>query len=559
MSEHEVRLLEAKYAVWKSEQGAGLSASKAFERFVVEQVLRDFDLDSDEVVAGDLGGGDDGGVDAVYLFMSGKLITLETPAIVPAGPIELHIIQAKEEKSFKETPVTKLEAFAKDLLSYNKSVDTMTYLNSKAQDAITNFREKYNDEVMGHPHSLIVHFHYACKADAIPGPKDKITVRSENLKAYVKSILSSADVKFTFWNAKQLHDSAKAPVESTVVLPVLESFSTDDGSTVCLVKLTDYADRLLTKPDGEMQTRFLEPNVRDYQGPKNPVNQQIKTTLESPIYSEEFWWLNNGITIIADECPVNGHKAAIKNPEIVNGLQTSHEVYRWRKTKNSEFDKRAILVKIIVSHDEKTRSKIIKSTNSQTKVDDLNLLANEPIQESIEDRLRLYGLYYDRKKGEYRRLKKPLKDLVGMGTLAQAFIAVVLQQPDQSRGRPQTYIKKNQSLVYDEKIDIDFYAASILIDRQVEAFLDAKEKAGTMTANFVRDVRYYVSMLIGKKWNLASKSSQSVADAMKAVIKPISKQDLETATDATVKVYQSLGATDKNAKSTEMRDQVLAI
>jgi hypothetical protein len=126
----------------------------------------------------------------------------------------------------------------------------------------------------------------------------------------------------------------------------------------------------------------------------------------------------------------------VKNPEIVNGLQTSHEVYRWRKGKESDSDQRAILVKIIVSLDEKTRSKIIKSTNSQTKVDELNLLSNEPIQESIEDRLRLYGLYYDRKKGEYKRLKKPLTDLVGMGTLAQAFIAVVLQEPDQSRGRP---------------------------------------------------------------------------------------------------------------------------
>ena len=448
MSEHEVRLFEAKYAIWKTEQAKGLTASKAFERFVVEQVLKDFDLDIDEVSSGDLGGGDDGGVDSVYLFMSGKLITAETPPIVPAGPIELHIIQAKEEKSFKETPVTKLEIFAKDLLDYSKSVDYITYLNSKAQDAISNFREKYNDEVMGNPHTLAVHFHYACKADMLPGPKDKISVRGESLKASVKSILSSAEVTFTLWNAKRLHDAAKNTMETRVVLPVLESFSTDDGSTVCLVKLTDFADRLLTKENGEMQTRFLEPNVRDYQGFKNPINTQIRATLNTQLANEEFWWLNNGITIIADGCPVNGHKATITNPEIVNGLQTSHEVYQWRKNQNSSSDSRAILIKIIVSTDEKTRSRIIKSTNSQTKVNDLTLLANDPIQESIEDRLRLYGLYYDRKKGEYKRLKKPIEALVGMGTLAQAFIAIVLQQPDQSRGRPQTYIKKNPSLVY---------------------------------------------------------------------------------------------------------------
>lgn len=59
MSEHEVQLFEAKYAVWKSERGAGLTQSKAFERFVVEQVLNDFDLSSDAAASGDLGGGDD--------------------------------------------------------------------------------------------------------------------------------------------------------------------------------------------------------------------------------------------------------------------------------------------------------------------------------------------------------------------------------------------------------------------------------------------------------------------------------------------------------------------
>ena len=371
MTDHDVKLFEAKYNVWKGERAKGLSNSKAFERFVVEQILKDFDLSNDEVKSGDFGDEDDGGVDAVYLFMSGKLITLETPPVIPAGPIQLHIIQAKEEKSFKEGPVTKLEAYAKDLLMYNKPVEEMTYFNSTVHDAITNFRTKYSDEVMGHPHTLSVHFHYACKADNLPGPKDKVNVRGDVLRAYVKSILSSAEVYFHLWNAKMLHDAVKTAMETVVILPVIEHFSTTDGSTVCIAKLTDFADRLLTKENGDLQTRFLEPNVRDYNGLKNPVNTQIRLTLNEPVTGEEFWWLNNGITIIAEECPVDGKKAKIKNPEIVNGLQTSHEVYQWKKTHKDSKDERAILVKVVVAKDEKTRSRIIKSTNSQTKVDNL--------------------------------------------------------------------------------------------------------------------------------------------------------------------------------------------
>ena len=328
MSLHEVKLFEANFNVWKTDRGVGLTESKAFERYVIEQVLKDFDLSNDAIESGDCGAQDDSGVDAVYLFMNNTHIALETPPIVPAGPIELHLIQAKYEKGFGETAVQKLESFAKDLLSYDKPVDDLRYLNSNARDAIRNFREKYNDEVMGNPHTLTVIFHYACKAPDEPGPKDKVTQRANNLIKYVKNILSSAEVRFIPWTAKRLLKTARMVPETDVVVAVSESFATEDGSTVCLINLKDYAEKLLTNADGGLQTRFLEPNVRDYNGKSNPVNKQIRTTLDDMAANQEdFWWLNNGITILADKCPVNGHKMTITNPEVVNGLQTSHEIF----------------------------------------------------------------------------------------------------------------------------------------------------------------------------------------------------------------------------------------
>jgi hypothetical protein len=273
---------------------------------------------------------------------------------------------------------------------------------------------------------------------------------------------------------------------------------------------------------------------------------------------EEFWWLNNGITILADECPVDGHKAKIKNPQIVNGLQTSHEIFAWKSAHKGDVDDRTVLVRIVVSTDERTRSKIIKATNSQSPVSKLSLMSSEPIQESIEDRLRLYGLHYDRKKGEYRRLKKPLHSIVGMGTLAQAVIAIIIQKPDEARGRPQSYVGKNAAEVYDEKVELDLYAAAILIDRQVEKYLSELQSKKELTSDYVRDIRFYVSMLVGKKWNLADKSPASVASAMKEVVKPIPVATLSAAVASAKKVYESLGATDKAAKSVKMRELVLA-
>ncbi len=556
MSTHEVKLFEANFNVWKADRGTGLTESKAFERYVIEQVLKDFDLSNDAIESGDCGAEDDGGVDAVYLFMNNTHIALETAPIIPAGPIELHLIQAKYEKGFAETAVQKLESFSKDLLSYDKPIDELKYLNSKARDAIRNFREKYNDEVMGNPHTLAVIFHYACKAATEPGPKDKVTLRAQNLTKYVKGVLSSADVKFVPWTAKRLLETARKTPEADIVVPVSESFATEDGSTVCLIKLRDYAEKLLTNADGGLQTRFLEPNVRDYNGKSNPVNRQIRATLEEiPVSSQEdFWWLNNGITILADGCPVNGHKMTVRNPEVVNGLQTSHEIFEWYNAHKKDKDTRSVLVRVIVPNDEKSRSKIIKATNSQTPVSMLSLMSTDQIQEDIEDRLRLYGLFYDRKKGEYRRLKKAIKKIVGMSAMAQAVIAIALQRPDQSRGRPETYVKDHTAEVFDTTIDRDLYAACILLDRQVIEFLQTQG----LESDVVRDIRYYVSMLVGIEWNLASRSPDSISKAISAVVKPIPEATLKAAMERAIKAYESLGANDVIAKSYEMTKAVLS-
>jgi hypothetical protein len=321
------------------------------------------------------------------------------------------------------------------------------------------------------------------------------------------------------------------------------------------VKLKDYAEKLLTNAEGGLQTRFLEPNVRDYNGKSNPVNKQIRATLEdSSASQEDFWWLNNGITILADSCPVNGHKLTIKNPEVVNGLQTSHEIFEWSSAHKKDKDTRNVLVRVVVPADEKSRSKIIKATNSQTPVSMLSLMSTDQIQEDIEDRLRLYGLFYDRKKGEYRRLKKTIKKIVGMGTLAQAVIAIALQKPDQSRGRPETFVKDHTQEVFDTTVDRDLYAACILLDRQVIDYLQTQG----LESDEIRDIRYYVSMLVGKEWNLASRSAEAIASAIAAVVKPIPVATLKGAKDRALKAYKALGATDVVAKSAQMREKVLA-
>lgn len=48
--------------------------SEFFEMYVVEQVLKDFDLSDEEIESGLVGNGGDGGIDAIYTFANGELV-----------------------------------------------------------------------------------------------------------------------------------------------------------------------------------------------------------------------------------------------------------------------------------------------------------------------------------------------------------------------------------------------------------------------------------------------------------------------------------------------------
>ena len=50
--------------------------------------------------------------------------------------------------------------------------------------------------------------------------------------------------------------------------------------------------------NGVFQESLFDANVRDYEGDV-AVNSGIRATLIEARHDEEFWWLNNGVTIVA--------------------------------------------------------------------------------------------------------------------------------------------------------------------------------------------------------------------------------------------------------------------
>ncbi|MGW1616249.1 AIPR family protein [Streptomyces sp. NPDC002285] len=55
------------------------------------------------------------------------------------------------------------------------------------------------------------------------------------------------------------------------------------------------------------------------------MNNAIGETLKSGT-GEDFWWFNNGVTVVADAAQIAGKRIVVKDPQIVNGLRTNHDL-----------------------------------------------------------------------------------------------------------------------------------------------------------------------------------------------------------------------------------------
>src|SRR5271166_2792789 len=109
MSQLDIRALEANFQAWSAERVPGLPQDKAFERYSIEQILKDSELGDEEISSGIISGGDDGGVDGFYLFINQTLIQEKTVHLpTPTVSVELVVVQSKFEKGFAETAVEKL-------------------------------------------------------------------------------------------------------------------------------------------------------------------------------------------------------------------------------------------------------------------------------------------------------------------------------------------------------------------------------------------------------------------------------------------------------------------
>lgn len=155
---------------------------------------------------------------------------------------------------------------------------------------------------------------------------------------------------------------------------------------------------------------IFEKNIREFLGNKG-INKKIYETLLDVEERKNFFYYNNGITIICDSMtPIRTQNSrynmnacfTIENPQIVNGCQTVNSIYEALKNINPETFERDykdtfVMLKILVidrnSDVEKLLYKnIVRFNNSQNAIDEKTFAANIAIFNRLQNEFEARGL-----------------------------------------------------------------------------------------------------------------------------------------------------------------------
>lgn len=528
-----------------AESNDEISLSEYFEIYSASEILKNYDLSYDDITYGIVGDGGDGGVDSIYTFINGELLKEDTlvNSNQKKNHIELIIIQSKTSTSFKEDAIIKFRESAQDLFNLANNPDNFSKrYNAELIDKVKLFRDAYSKLARTFPKIEIRYFYTTQGAEVHPNVQGKVSKLQED----IIKMFGGAQFSFEFVGAAELLEMTRNVPSTTRVLEVDESpIGTTAGSYLCLVSLSKYYEFI--SDFGSLARSIFESNVRDYQG-SVVVNTGIRKTLENK-ESENFWYLNNGVTIITPKAVMAGKQLTIEDPQIVNGLQTSHEIYQhFSQLENHEGDDRAVLVRVICEENEEARDRIIRATNSQTSIPPASLRSSDDIHRNIEDFLKANGFYYDRKKNYYKNQGMPVAKIISIPYMAQSMMAITLLKPDSARARPSTLINSDTEYKKIFSLDkpIDIYLKTIQIMKSVEFFLKPENCDIQLERKIITNIKFYVAMVVSIKLVGGAMNIESNLAQLPKV--DISKEILKESMKIVLDEFNVLGATDQVAK-----------
>jgi hypothetical protein len=215
---------------------------------------------------------------------------------------------------------------------------------------------------------------------------------------------------------------------------LIKYYAQDLKGFVCSVPATEIARLVNENRDGAV----FDMNIRRFLGMRGSVNKDIQNTCTNIELSYEFWFLNNGITVVCDHFdpvtdPDNPH-VKLRNLQIVNGCQTATTLALAQISGKLAPDVR-VLTRIYETQDRNLIDRIVLTTNNQNQISSRDLRANDPVQMDMEDGFKIYGYLYERKPRQFDDSKIDVTRLFTNEAVAQSYLSIVLKTPSDGRAR----------------------------------------------------------------------------------------------------------------------------
>lgn len=451
--------------------------SLAFVYLCVKTIL---DLEDEQTFDCLTEGGGDFGVDAMHISEEHD------------GEFTVSLFQAKYKNNlevnsnFPEDGIESLINAIKYLFNPTARLD---YINprllAKVEEARSLIRDGYIPQIRALACNNGLKWNNAAQ-EAIEraGFGDQATWEHVNHDRLVNILQASKPVKDT------LQLSGKAIVEDMSFSRVL----------VGRISVTEIAS--LIEIHGE---RLLERNIRRYLGLQgNRVNEGIRDTLNSE-ERDNFYFYNNGITLICDKFSYNGlqdsnYKVRVENLQIINGGQTCMTISKTIQEPNlfqkilPQDTQAYVLLRLyeLPSDNINLVQKITYATNSQNPVDLKDLRANDDLQQRLEISIQQLGFNYRRKRSETGARSTDISS----GVAAEAVLAVWREKPHQAKFFSREHFGKLYDSIFTENLNGAQVVLAVQLYRLAE---NRRKRPEPQDPDFIRYASCFIAMQMGKR------------------------------------------------------------
>lgn len=281
----------------------------------------------------------------------------------------------------------------------------------------------------------------------------------------------------------------------------------------------------IAKVFDQYDVQLLERNVRRYLGlHSNRVNSAISETLQDAEKRDDFYFFNNGVTVVCSKFSHNALQHGdftvhITNMQIINGGQTCKTIQltlRDHPELMGKLDNVFVLLRLyeLADDSEQFVKDITYATNSQNPVELRDLHANDDIQKSLAIGMKDLGYQYRHKRDD--AVSASSGTVFHSSITAEAVMAIWRHRPHQSKFMRKELFGK----LYDDVFE-GLNAAQAILANLIFRFVENdRKRPAIVQKDFLPYSAHYVAMRMGvlllaeKSWSISSITNRTFAEAV---------------------------------------------